>query len=136
MAPEGLCGPATNVPPPELLAETQRIAELCDFSLDILRYEYPHEFTPPGKTATAYLRELTLEGLVRRYPQGTPAQRTHQGGPPDRRAVRNPPCYLRSTPDALTISPIRFVSLRRKASNSARVLPTRSMPRLFNCSPN
>ena len=58
MAPEGLCGPATNVPPPELLAETQRIAELCDFSLDILRYEYPHELTPPGKTATAYRGNL------------------------------------------------------------------------------
>ncbi|MEQ1776489.1 MAG: error-prone DNA polymerase, partial [Burkholderiales bacterium] len=59
--------------PPELLAETQRIADLCDFSLDILRYEYPHELVPSGKTAALYLRELTLEGLARRYPQGTPA---------------------------------------------------------------
>ena len=57
--------------PPELLAETQRIADLCDFSLDVLRYEYPHELVPPGKTASVYLRELTLEGLARRYPQGT-----------------------------------------------------------------
>jgi error-prone DNA polymerase len=60
--------------PPELLAETQRIADRCDFSLDSLRYEYPHELTPPGKTAAAYLRELTFEGLAQRYPQGTPAQ--------------------------------------------------------------
>ena len=59
--------------PPELLAETQRIAGLCDFSLDILRYEYPHELVPRGKTATVYLREITFEGLARRYPQGTPA---------------------------------------------------------------
>jgi error-prone DNA polymerase len=58
--------------PPELLAETQRIADLCDFSLDVLRYEYPHELTPPGKTPAVYLRELTVEGLARRYPQGTP----------------------------------------------------------------
>ena len=64
--------------PPELLAETQRIADLCDFSLDILRYEYPHELVPPGKTAAAYLRELTLEGLARRYPQGTPAHVSKQ----------------------------------------------------------
>ena len=64
--------------PPELLAETQRIADLCDFSLDILRYEYPHELVPPGKTAAAYLRELTLEGLTRRYPQGTPAHVSKQ----------------------------------------------------------
>ena len=58
--------------PLELLAETQRIADLCDFSLDVLRYEYPHELTPPGKTPAVYLRELTYEGLARRYPQGTP----------------------------------------------------------------
>ena len=62
-----------RVYPPELLAETQRIADLCDFSLDSLRYEYPHELTPPGKTASEYLRELTFEGLARRYPQGTSA---------------------------------------------------------------
>ena len=59
--------------PPELLAETQCIADMCDFSLDVLRYEYPHELTPPGKTAALYLRELTFEGLARRYPHGTSA---------------------------------------------------------------
>ncbi len=59
--------------PPELLGETQHIADLCDFSLDVLRYEYPHGLTPPGNTASEYLRELTVEGLARRYPQGTPA---------------------------------------------------------------
>jgi len=36
-------------------------------------YEYPHELTPPGKTAALYLRELTFEGLARRYPHGTSA---------------------------------------------------------------
>ena len=64
--------------PPELLAETQRIADLCDFSLNTLRYEYPHELVPPGKTAAVYLRELTREGLTRRYPQGTPAHVSKQ----------------------------------------------------------
>jgi error-prone DNA polymerase len=64
--------------PPELLAETQRIADLCDFSLDVLRYEYPHELTPPGKTPAMYLRELTFEGLARRYPQGTPTHVINQ----------------------------------------------------------
>jgi error-prone DNA polymerase len=59
--------------PPELLAETQRIAGLCNFSLDILRYEYPHELVPSGKTPALYLRELTLAGLASRYPHGTPA---------------------------------------------------------------
>jgi error-prone DNA polymerase len=56
--------------PPELLAETLRIAERCDFSLDSLRYEYPDEIVPPGRTPATYLRELTEEGLRRRFPHG------------------------------------------------------------------
>ena len=60
--------------PPELLAETLRIAERCNFSLAILRYEYPDEIVPAGHTATSYLRQLTEEGLVRRFPRGVPAQ--------------------------------------------------------------
>ncbi len=59
--------------PPELLAETLRIAEHCNFSLDSLRYEYPDEIVPEGYTPTNYLRELTEQGLVRRFPQGAPA---------------------------------------------------------------
>jgi error-prone DNA polymerase len=60
--------------PPELLAETLRIAERCNFSLDVLRYEYPDEIVPAGHTATSYLRRLTEEGLVRRFPHGVPTQ--------------------------------------------------------------
>ncbi len=60
--------------PLEMLEETVRIADLCDFSLDVLRYEYPEELVPPGKTSIQYLREITFEGLARRYPQGTPTQ--------------------------------------------------------------
>ena len=59
--------------PPELLAESVAIAGRCDFSLDVLRYEYPVELVPVGQTATAYLREITLQGLATRYPHGTPA---------------------------------------------------------------
>ncbi len=59
--------------PPGLLAESVRIAALCDFSLDVLRYEYPEELVPPGKTASEYLRDITFEGLTKRYPRGTPA---------------------------------------------------------------
>ncbi|HET6492340.1 MAG TPA: error-prone DNA polymerase [Burkholderiales bacterium] len=60
--------------PPELLAETLRIAERCNFSLDVLRYEYPDEIVPAGHTTTSYLRQLTEEGLVRRFPRGVPTQ--------------------------------------------------------------
>jgi error-prone DNA polymerase len=58
--------------PPELLAETLRIAERCNFSLDSLRYEYPDEIVPAGHTPASYLRELTEQGLRRRFPAGAP----------------------------------------------------------------
>ena len=58
--------------PPDLLAETLRIASLCEFSLDELRYEYPEEVIPVGQTATAYLKDETEKGLTVRYPGGTP----------------------------------------------------------------
>ncbi len=58
--------------PPELLAETVAVAQECHFSLDELRYEYPHELVPPGHTPTSYLRQLTEEGARRRWPNGVP----------------------------------------------------------------
>ena len=56
--------------PPELLAETLNIAARCNFSLDELRYEYPEEVVPAGETPDSWLRQLTDEGLARRYPAG------------------------------------------------------------------
>jgi error-prone DNA polymerase len=58
--------------PPELLAESVAIAERCHFSLEELRYEYPHELVPPGETPTSWLRQLTEEGLRERFPAGVP----------------------------------------------------------------
>ena len=58
--------------PADLLAETSRIAEQIDFSLDELRYEYPDEIVPPGETPASYLRQLTEEGMQRRWPGGAP----------------------------------------------------------------
>jgi error-prone DNA polymerase len=56
--------------PEELLAETVAIARACTFSLDELRYEYPHELVPPGETPTSHLRSLVEEGICRRWPEG------------------------------------------------------------------
>ena len=56
--------------PEELLAETLAIAKRCRFSLDELRYEYPEELVPPGHTPTSWLRQLTEQGLGRRFPGG------------------------------------------------------------------
>ena len=61
-----------HVYPAELLAESVRIAEMIDFSLDELRYEYPHEIVPPGETAASYLRQLTENGMRQRWPGGVP----------------------------------------------------------------
>jgi len=59
-----------HVYPSELLAESVRIAETIDFSLDELRYEYPDEIVPDGETPAAYLRYLTEQGMRRRWPDG------------------------------------------------------------------
>ncbi|MGD2140997.1 MAG: error-prone DNA polymerase [Burkholderiales bacterium] len=56
--------------PAELLAESVRIAQRCDFSLDSLRYEYPEEIVPCGLSASQHLRQLTEAGLAWRFPSG------------------------------------------------------------------
>jgi error-prone DNA polymerase len=60
--------------PRALLDETLHIAKRCDFSLDELRYEYPKELVPNGHTPQSWLRELTEQGMRRRWPRGTPAK--------------------------------------------------------------
>ncbi len=60
--------------PPHLLEETLRIASMCDFSLDELRYEYPEEVVPANHTANSYLRELVAQGTAARWPNGAPAE--------------------------------------------------------------
>jgi error-prone DNA polymerase len=57
---------------PDAIAQTQRLAAMCDFSLDELKYEYPDEPVPPGKTPQEHLEELTWEGARGRYPEGVP----------------------------------------------------------------
>ena len=59
--------------PAALLEESLAIAARCDFSLAQLRYEYPPEIVPEGRTASAQLRALTEAGLVRRWSGGTPS---------------------------------------------------------------
>ena len=58
--------------PPELIAETVRLAARCTFSLDELRYEYPRELVPAGETPASHLRRLTEDGAQRRWPEGIP----------------------------------------------------------------
>ena len=58
--------------PEEMLAQTVAIADLCQFSMDELRYEYPEDLVPPHLTPGAYLRQLTYDGASQRWPQGIP----------------------------------------------------------------
>jgi error-prone DNA polymerase len=48
---------------PEAIAETMRFAGRIHFSLDQLKYQYPDEPVPPGKTAQQHLEDLTWEGV-------------------------------------------------------------------------
>ncbi len=57
---------------PQWLANTLTIAASCSFSLSELRYEYPEEIVPAGHSPTSWLRQLTEQGLARRYPAGVP----------------------------------------------------------------
>jgi len=57
---------------PEAIARTVEIAEACRFSLDELRYEYPAEPVPEGRTPQQELERLTAEGVKTRYPDGVP----------------------------------------------------------------
>ena len=56
----------------EWIERSTEIADACNFSLDELRYEYPEELTPPGKTPTDHLAELTWAGARWRWPNGIP----------------------------------------------------------------
>ena len=67
---------------PHAIAATRDIADRCTFSLDELKYEYPDEEYPDGRTAQQHLEALSWEGAAKRYPP-----ETHPGGIPDK--VRN-----------------------------------------------
>ncbi|MFO0874644.1 MAG: error-prone DNA polymerase [Phycisphaerales bacterium] len=53
---------------------TIAIEAASGFSLDELRYQYPDEVVPPGRTPMEHLRDLAREGAAQRYPQGVPAE--------------------------------------------------------------
>ena len=56
----------------DALARTLEIVDACRFSLDELRYEYPDEPVPPGKTPQAHLQDLTFKGAREFWPDGPP----------------------------------------------------------------
>ena len=57
---------------PDALARTQDIADRCRFSLDELRYQYPHEIHSPGLSAQQTLEQRTWDGAASRYAGAVP----------------------------------------------------------------
>lgn len=57
---------------PEAVAETIRFADRITFSLDQLKYNYPNESVPEGKTPDEHLSDLTWNGAMKCYPGGIP----------------------------------------------------------------
>ncbi|ABD08258.1 DNA polymerase III, alpha subunit [Rhodopseudomonas palustris HaA2] len=54
----------------DAVAETLRFADRISFTLDELKYHYPDEPVPPGKTAQQHLEDLTREGIATYFPNG------------------------------------------------------------------
>ena len=54
------------------MLRTQEIAERCTFTLDELRYRYPTERLPEGKSTAQHLRDLTFAGAKWRWANRTP----------------------------------------------------------------
>jgi error-prone DNA polymerase len=52
---------------PEAIAETQNLLARIRFTLEDLRYEYPHEPVPPGRRPLAYLFYLVKQAAQERY---------------------------------------------------------------------
>ena len=57
---------------PHAIAATREFADSLNFSLDELRYEYPQETVPDGRTPQEYLEQLTWQGAKQRWPDGIP----------------------------------------------------------------
>jgi error-prone DNA polymerase len=57
---------------PHAIAATRAVADTIKFSLLDLKYEYPHEIVPEGRTAQEELERLTWQGAAGRYPAGVP----------------------------------------------------------------
>ncbi|HTI30640.1 MAG TPA: error-prone DNA polymerase [Sphingomonas sp.] len=57
---------------PEAIAAQQDILNRIDFTLDQLRYEYPHEPVPQGWDPMDWLEHISIEAARERFPEGVP----------------------------------------------------------------
>ena len=59
---------------PDAIAQTLEVVSRIAFDLSELKYEYPDEPVPAGKTAIAHLTDLAWQGAAWRYPDAVPAK--------------------------------------------------------------
>ncbi|MEO7277799.1 MAG: error-prone DNA polymerase [Sphingomicrobium sp.] len=59
---------------PHAISATRDFADALHFSLDELRYEYPRETVPEGRSPQDHLEHLTQAGAKRFWPDGIPAK--------------------------------------------------------------
>jgi len=57
---------------PHAITATREFADALHFSLDELRYEYPRETVPEGRSPQQYLEHLTWEGAKQRWGEKVP----------------------------------------------------------------
>ena len=63
---------------PHAIRATREVADSIDFSLDELRYEYPRESVPEGRSPQQQLEHLTWAGAARHWPDGVPDKVVNQ----------------------------------------------------------
>ena len=63
---------------PHAILATREFADSLHFSLDELRYEYPRETVPEGRTAQEHLEHLTWKGAEEHWPDGLPEKVSRQ----------------------------------------------------------
>src|SRR4051794_8238489 len=59
---------------PHAISATREFADSLNFSLDELRYEYPRESVPEGRSPQRHLEHLTWVGAARHWPGDIPAK--------------------------------------------------------------
>jgi error-prone DNA polymerase len=57
---------------PNAISATREFADALNFSLNELRYEYPKETVPEGRSPQEHLEHLTWDGAERLWPDGIP----------------------------------------------------------------
>ncbi|CAN1565679.1 DnaE DNA polymerase III, alpha subunit [Sphingomonadaceae bacterium] len=57
---------------PDAIAATQDVLSRISFTLDDLKYEYPHEPVPSGWEPQDWLEHMVMEAASQRFPQGLP----------------------------------------------------------------